>query len=413
MMSSPTTGESDAIHPLPEYAHAPILLLIIGFLMLQPLSTDLYLASLPGLATVFGAPASTVQLTLSMFVIAFGGAQLVVGPLSDRFGRRPVLIWGLSLYVGASLLCAAAPTIALLIVARFLQALGCCSAIIIARAIVRDAYAPADSVRVIARASTWLSLAPLSGPILGSYLQVTFGWRAAFVALSLLSAALLGAVLLRLPETNTHKNPRATEWSGLVANWRLVLGSREFWAHALPGALSYGSIFAFISGSSVVLIRVLQVPTEWFGYCFAFGVSGYMSGTILCRRLLPRFGAAVTLRIGSTMSLAAGAIFLGAVGFGLAHWSLVVGAMFMTMGAHGVNFPVSQSGSVTPFPQQAGTAAGLMGALYMSVAFAVGTAVGATFNGTLLPLALIACSLGAAIFLSVRLIGSRIAHAAT
>ncbi|MGZ8291145.1 MAG: multidrug effflux MFS transporter [Telluria sp.] len=399
--------QSDTLHPIAAYAHAPILLLIIGFMMLQPLSTDLYLASLPSLATVFGVPASTVQLTLSMFVIGFGGAQLVIGPLSDRYGRRPVLLWGLALYMAASLLCASAQSINVLIVARFLQALGCCSAIIIARAIVRDAYEPADSARVIARASSWLSLAPLTGPILGSYLQVAFGWRAAFFALSLLSAIVLFAVVMRLPETNVHKNPRATELRGLMANYRHVLGARAFWAHVLPGALSYGSIFAFISGSSLVLIKVLGVPTAWFGYCFAFGVSGYLSGTIVCRRLLPRFGPTATLRIGSTMSLAAGALFLGAVALGYAHWSVVVVAMFLTMLAHGVNFPVSQSGSVTPFPQQAGTAAGLMGAVVMLAAFCVGTVVGATFDGTLFPLATVACVLGACIFASVRLVSHR------
>jgi DHA1 family bicyclomycin/chloramphenicol resistance-like MFS transporter len=404
---------SDTIHPIAAYAHAPVLILIIGFLMLQPLSTDLYLASLPSLATVFGVPASTVQLTLSMFVAGFGGAQLVIGPLSDRYGRRPVLLAGLGLYVAASLLCAAAPGIDLLIVARFLQALGCCSAIIIARAIVRDAYAPADSARVIARASSWLSLAPLLGPILGSYLQVTFGWRAAFVTHSILGACLLTAVFLRLPETNVHRNPRATELAGLLHNFRLVLGAREFWANALPGALSYGSIFAFISGSSLVLIRVLHVPTAWFGYCFAFGVSGYLGGTIVCRHLLPKFGQATTQRIGSTASLTAGALFLLAVSFGAVHWTLVVGAMFLTMTAHGINFPIAQSGSVTPFPQQAGTAAGLMGALTMGVAFLVGTAVGATFDGTLYPLALVSCALGASIFASVRLLGARISEAAS
>ena len=398
--------QTDAVQPLAAYAHAPVLLLIIGFLMLQPLSTDLYLASLPSLATVFAVPASKVQLTLSMFVAGFGGAQLVIGPLSDRHGRRPVLLGGLGLYVGASLLCAAAPGIDLLIVARFLQALGCCSAIIIARAIVRDAYAPADSAGVIARASSWLSLAPLLGPILGSYLQVTFGWRAAFVAHSILGACLLVAVMLRLPETNVHKNPRATELAGLLENFRLVLGAREFWANALPGALSYGAIFAFISGSSLVLIRVLQVPTAWFGYCFAFGVSGYLGGTILCRRLLPRFGQGATQRIGATASLAAGALFLAGVKLGAIHWTLVAAAMFLTMGAHGINFPIAQSGAVTPFPQQAGTAAGLMGALAMAVAFLVGTVTGATFDGTLTPLALIVCALGAAIFASVRLLGA-------
>ena len=399
------TRQTDAVAPIvpiAAYAHAPLLLLLIGLLMLQPLSTDLYLASLPHLATSFSVPASKVQLTLSMFVAAFGGAQLVIGPLSDRHGRRPVLIAGLALYVGASLLCAAAPGIDLLIVARFLQALGCCSAIIIARAIVRDAWAPADSAGVIARASSWLSLAPLLGPILGSYLQVSFGWRAAFVAHSILGACLLAAVMLRLPETNAHKNPRATELAGLFENFRLVLGARAFWA----SALSYGAIFAFISGSSLALIGVLRVPTAWFGYCFAFGVSGYLGGTILCRHLLPKFGQAVTQRIGATASLAAGALFLAALALGAVHWALVVAAMFLMMGAHGINFPVAQSGAVTPFPRQAGTAAGLMGALAMAVAFLVGTVTGATFDGTLTPLAAIVCALGAAIFASVRLLGA-------
>jgi DHA1 family bicyclomycin/chloramphenicol resistance-like MFS transporter len=217
---------------------------------------------------------------------------------------------------------------------------------------------------------------------------------------------------MRLPETNEHKDPRATELAGLVANWRIVLGARAFWSHALPGALSYGSIFAFISGSSMVLIKVLQVPTELFGYCFAFAVSGYMTGTIACRKLLPRFGPDATLRIGSIASLCAGALFLVAVAAGLLHWITVVAAMFMTMFAHGINFPVSQSGSVTPFPRQAGTAAGLMGALYMAVAFTVGSVVGATFDGTLQPLSFIACAIGVLIFASVRLLAEPRAAAA-
>jgi DHA1 family bicyclomycin/chloramphenicol resistance-like MFS transporter len=403
---------SSSARPLAQYAHAPLLVLIAALLMLQPLSTDLYLASLPSLASAFSVPASTVQLTLTLFVIGFGGAQLIIGPLSDRFGRRPVLLCGLALYVAASALCGLAQSIEMLIAARFLQALGCCSAVIIARAVVRDAYAPEDSVRVVARASTWLSLAPILGPILGSYLQVTFGWRAAFVALGMLSACVMALAIARLPETNACKDPRATNLKGLLANYRIVLGSREFWAYALPGALSYGAIFAFISGSSVVLIRVLDVPTAWFGYCFAFGVSGYMAGTIICRRLLPKVGSGGTLRIGTSLSLAAGVLFIGAVAAGIAHWALMLAVMFLTMGAHGLNFPVAQSGAVTPFPQQAGTAAGLMGALYMAVAFIVGTVVGMTHNGTLYPLAVISCVLGVLIFCAVRAIPATAARTA-
>ncbi|MBC3921026.1 multidrug effflux MFS transporter [Undibacterium sp. CY18W] len=393
---------------IPGFQAAPLFFLIAVFLMLQPLSTDLYLASLPSLATVFAVPASTVQLTLSLFVAGFGGAQLVIGPLSDRYGRRPVVIAGLSLYLLASLLCGASQSIGMLIFARFLQALGCCSAVIIARAIVRDAYAPQDSVRVISKASSWVSAAPLLGPILGSFLQVHLGWRAAFVVHALLATALLIMVIARLPETNLYKDPKATELSGLARNYRIVLGSPLFWAYALPGALSYGSIFVFISGASFVLIKVLALPTGWFGYCFAFGVSGYLSGTVVCRRLHARFGTKLTLRIGSSLSLAAGAIFLAMVLAGMQHWAMIPPVMFMTMGAHGINFPISQSNSVSPFPQQAGTAAGLMGALYMLVAFIVGTIVGGTHNGTVYPLAIIACSMGSLIFIAARVLPAMI-----
>lgn len=398
--------------PLAQYAHAPLLILIAASLMMQPMSTDLYLASLPSLVTIFGVAPSTVQLTLSLFVIGFGGAQLIVGPLSDRFGRRPTLLWGLILYLLASVLCSLAQSIELLIAGRFVQALGCCSAVVVARAIVRDAYAPEHGAAVIARAATWLSLAPVFGPILGSYLQVAFGWRAAFVALALFSTAVLGLAIARLPETNQHKNPQATDISGLLANYRIVLGAREFWAYALPGALSYGVIFSFISGSSFVLIKVLQVPTMWFGYCFAVGVSGYTLGTLLCRRLIPRFGAVAAFRIGTALSLTGGVLFLGAVSLGFAHWSLMLVAMFMGMGAHGINFPISQAGAVSPFPKQAGTAAGLMGALSMVVAFAVGTVVGATHDGTLYPLALIVCTLGILIFSAVRSFPAAVARPA-
>ena len=125
---------------------------------------------------------------------------------------------------------------------------------------------------------------------------------------------------------------------------------------------------------------------------------------MVCRRLLPSHGLRRTLTVGSGVALSAGALFLGAVLAGVAHWSLVVAAMFLTMTAHGINFPIAQSGSVSPFPQQAGTAAGLMGALYMSIAFVVGSVVGATFDGTLYPLAIVSCMLGLLIFGAVRML---------
>jgi DHA1 family bicyclomycin/chloramphenicol resistance-like MFS transporter len=342
--------------------------------------------------------------------MGFGSAQLIVGPLSDRFGRRPVLLAGLALYLLASAACGLSSSIQLLITARFVQALGCCSAVMIARAIVRDAYAPEHSARVIARASTWISVAPIVGPILGSVMQVNFGWRAAFVVLGFFSAALLIASILRLPETNEHKDPQATNFVGLMANYRLVLGAREFWIHVLPAALSYGSIFMFISGSSFVLIRILGVPVEWFGVCFGLAVSGYMTGTLVCRRLLMTISGKQALRIGTACSLGGGIYFLLATLLGWWHWSMVVLAMFITMVAHGINFPVTQAGAVAPFAKQAGTAAGLMGAIMMAFAFIVGSIVGATHNGTLYPMAILSCVIGTLSFASVRWLSPKISQ---
>jgi len=388
--------------PLPQFRTAPLLTLISIFLMMQSLSTDMYVASLPGLASFFGVPASAVQMTLSIFVIGFGSAQLAVGPLSDRFGRKPVLIGGLALYLIASVMCALSPSIWLLIGSRLLQALGCCATFIIGRAIIRDAYAPEDGMRVMVRASSWLSLTPLLGPILGAYFEVWFGWRATFAFHALVSACLLTAVFLRLPETNVNKNPDATNISGLIASYREVLGARIFWAYALPGALSYGSIFTFISGASMVMIRILNLPVTWFGYCFSLGTLGYMFGTILCQRLLRRMNAGSAFRIGTAASLAGGVIFLSSILMGISHWSAVVLVMFLTMGAHGINSPVSQAGAVSPFPTLAGTAAGLSGGLYMVMAFIIGTVVGASYNGTLYPLAFISLFNGVLLFTCVR-----------
>jgi DHA1 family bicyclomycin/chloramphenicol resistance-like MFS transporter len=370
--------------------------------MLQPLSTDLYLASLPGLGSYFSAAPAAVQQTLSLFVIGFGSAQLISGPLSDRYGRRPVLLGGLAVYVVASIACSLAPTLPLLVAARFIQAIGCCTAVVVARGLIRDAYSPADGARVIAKASSLLSLAPLIGPVVGGYLQVTFGWRAAFVVMSLFGLLLALACLSRLEETNQHRDPQATRLGGLWASYRAVAAHPGFWAYALPGALSYASIFVFISGSSFVLIQVLGVPTRYYGFGFAFGVSGYLVGTLVCRRLLGGFGLEKTLSIGAATSLTAGLVFAGIVGAGLHHWAVVLGSQFLAMLGHGINFPCVQAGAVAPFPRQAGAAAGLLGFFTMGAALVAGTWVGMSHDGTLQPLSLTAAVVGLLVFVSAR-----------
>ena len=381
-----------------------LLWLVTGCLMLQPLSTDLYLASLPNLASDFAVSPAAVQQTLSLFVFGFGTAQLIGGPLSDRYGRRPVLIAGLSVYLLAGMACALSPSLDWLVAARFVQAIGCCTAVVVARAIIRDAYSPAEGARVLAKASSLLALAPILGPILGGYLQVAFGWRAAFVTLALAGLVVWVAAMRHLKESNRQLNPTAMRIGSLAATYRDVMRTPAFWAYALPGALSYASIFVFISGTPFVLIRVLGVPTQYYGYLFAFGVLGYLGGTLICRRLLGSIGVGRALTLGTTVGLLGSLAFLLLVLADVRHWTLVVAAQFVVMTAHGINFPCTQSGSLAPFPQKAGAAAGLFGCLVMYAALAAGTWVGSSHDGTLLPLASISATVGIILFASARLL---------
>jgi MFS transporter, DHA1 family, multidrug resistance protein len=387
-----------------QHGTAMLLALVTACLALQPLSTDVYLASLPHLVDYFDVSRAAVQQTLSLFVIGFAAAQMVVGPLSDRYGRRPVLLGGLALYVIASIVCAAAGSIVALIVGRILQAIGCCTSVVIARAVVSDAYAQEDGGRVLARASTFMALVPLLGPIIGSWLQVTFGWRAAFVLFTAVGLAVTVLAWSRLHETHAYRNKDALQVGVLLRVHQQILRAPVFWAYTLPGALSYASIFVFISGASFALINVLDMPTQYFGFAWSVSVCGYLAGTMICRRLLGVWGIARTLSFGTTVAAIAGVLFALAIWVGLWHWAIVVGGQFLVMLAHGINFPCAQAGAVAPFSRQAGTAAGLLGAITMLAAFVIGTWIGSSREGALYPMALAAASLGCGIFLSARLL---------
>jgi len=369
-------------------SHAAVLWLTAALLALQPLSTDLYLPTLPAIAADFSASVATVQWTLSVFIAAFALAQLVAGPLSDRFGRYPVILGGVGIYLAASLACLLAPTIGTLIAGRLLQAVGACTCVVSVRAVVRDLYEPADGARLLAAAGTIMGVAPLLGPILGSQLQVLFGWRAAFATLAIFSFGLAIVLLLRLKETNRHRRPDALSPRVLAAAWRDVLRSPTFHAFTLANTMSYAGLFAFLSGSSFVLIRVLGLAPTEFGFGFAGAVSGYMIGTLICRRVMGRLGLSSALQVGAFLQASAGLSMVALALAGFRHPAAILVPQFFFVVAHGIVQPVSQAGAVAHFPRTAGSAAALMGFIMQMCAAGIGALIGATWNGTVYPMVL-------------------------
>ena len=367
-------------------AGAMLLFLLAAFLGLQPLSTDVYLPSLPAIAMHFEATQVAVQSTLSVFIAVFAFGQLVVGPMSDRFGRRPMVIGGLLLYLAASAGCALAPDLGWLVLARIPQALGLCCTVLCARAIVRDMFEPETGTRVMAQALGWMTGITLVGPIVGGALQSQFGWRAAFVALAAISAVLAVLALRHLPESNRHRARDATRLGPLLANYATIARSGDFRAYTLTVTFSYCCLFTFISGSSFVLIRVLGLSPTLYGVAFGVATTGFLPGTLVARRLQPMIGLRRTVAAGGLLMLAAGATLLGLAFAGVQSVAAVVVPTFFVLMAHGVLQPTCQIGAMSAFPRNAGAATALVGFSMHLAAAALGLALGASHDGTTLPL---------------------------
>lgn len=386
-----------------------VTILLSALVALGPISTDLYLPSLPGLARGFGVAASDVQLTLSVFLIALATAQLIHGPLSDRFGRRPVLLAGLCIYVIATLVCMMASTIHILVAARFAQAVGACVGPVLGRAVVRDVHGRAGAVRVLSYMSAAMALAPAVGPILGGFLEVRFGWQSNFLALAIYGCLGFLATFLMLPETNRRPDPEAARPMRIAAGYRGLLGHRAYLGYVLCCAFAYSGIFAFISGSSFVFIDVIGLAPDAFGFCFAAIVIGYIIGTVLAGRLSRRFDIDRLIAVGSTIAVWSGLLIVGLAVAGIATAGLagilvIVLPMLVYMIGIGLVLPNSIAGAVGPFPRAAGAASALLGFTQMSLAAIVGIGVARFHNGTSIPMTVGIAAAAIAVWLSFRLL---------
>ncbi len=386
-----------AVPPLataPTSAMSPLIVVVLLALLLgiQPITTDVYLPALPALQQDLAASMSQVQLTFAALLLSFGCSQLVWGPLSDRFGRRPILLWGVSAYVLASVACVLAPSMSLLIGARIAQGAAMGAAVMGARAIVRDLYPPLEGARMMSRGLSGLGIIAICCTPLGGLLTDWLHWRAAMAVLAAFGIGTLLLLWLRFEETIPARNPHALAPRTLWRSWAQIARHPTFIAYCLLSTASYVALFTFLASSAFVLIEGLGLSRAAYGALMAFGSALYIAGTVACRRLLLRWGIRRTVRLAGGVSLLAGVLMaaLAWLGWGqpwYGAWAILLPqALFML--AHGVHQPVGQSGAVAPFPQMAGAASALNGFVMMAVTFPMGLWLGRAMDGTARPLGL-------------------------
>jgi len=372
--------------------------LLAGLSAVGPLTTDMYLPSLPDIARQLGASSAQVQLTISAYLIGFAAGQIIYGPVSDRHGRKPVLIGAIALYCAASLACALSTSIEMLIVARAFQALGGSGGIVLTRAIVRDIYSGAHAGRELSVIGSVMALAPVLAPVIGGLIQTVFGWRVTFLAL--VGAGFAGAAVVwaLLPETLNNRAAEPVSLPSMLRSYRIVGRNRAYLAYLSITAASYAGLFAWISGSAFVLQDLYGLAPFDFGVAFALGSIGYMAGSAIAARLVIRLGLDGVLGLGGCACAAGGLALVAAVAFGLTSSMSLVLPMAIYLAGLGMVLPQGIAGAMTPFPERAGAASSLFGFLQQTAAALCGAAVGWFLGQSAWPLALGVATMGLATF---------------
>ncbi len=361
---------------MPVTPSAVLAILVVALTALGPLSTDFYLPALPAIARALHTDSAGVQLTLSVYLLGFGAGQLLVGPLSDRFGRRPVMLWGMLVFLLSSAVCVLADSLATLVAARLVQAFGACVGPVLGRAVVRDLYGPADSARMLSHVSTATALAPLLAPLLGGWLTAAWGWRATFVALALYACVLMLAVWLLLKETNRHPDADALRPARMLTNYRTLLVDPIYRSALLIGCGAFAALFAFISGSPFVFIEHFGMSPQQMGLAFGLNVTGFMIGSTLSGRLSRRLGPARLLRHGVWLGTICGVVLALLAFADLHHAATVIAPMWGVSAAIGLILPNATALGLAGYPKMAGAAASLMGFVHMGLGAGAGMLVG-------------------------------------
>ena len=369
----------------------PLLLAVLALLSsFTPLSIDMYLPALPVIAIDLHGTAGDIQLTLSAFMIAFGFGQIFYGPAGDRFGRRPVILGGLAIYVVTSIGCAFAVEAGHLVGLRFLQGLAACGGVVLARTMVRDLAEKDQAARAMSLMMACTSIAPMLAPLIGGQVLWFLGWRAIFWVLATVGVVAFVAAWLRLPETLRPEYRQPLVLSSILERFGELVRHRAFMGYAFTSTFQFSALMSFLSGSPFVFIERYGIAPRAYGLIFGGMIVFMTIGSLLNAKFAPVFGASKILRYAVIVPAIVGptALVLGLIEarygtIGLWPFLLCFAPQIATISLIGPN---SMAMALQRYPHMAGTASSLMGVMQFGIGAIFGAIVGQTFDGTIAPM---------------------------
>jgi MFS transporter, DHA1 family, multidrug resistance protein len=359
----------------------------------SPLAINIFLPSIPKLIDYFKTDYATAQLGLSLFLAAMSVLQLLIGPLSDKYGRRPVMIGGIVMFLVGTGICIAAPSIHIFLFGRLVQAFAV-AGIVLSRAIVRDLVSREKSASAIGYVTMGMAVAPMIGPAIGGLLDELYGWQSSFILLGVLGLMSLGFAVTNIPETNAS---RGAPIKAQLENYRLLLGTPSFWLYALTGATSAGVFYGFLGAAPAIASGQLGLSPSSYGLWFAITAFGYLVGNFISGRFSEREGIRRMIIMGTLIALSGCAMpFALFPTVGVSSLALF-GPMLLVGIGNGMALPSATAAAVSVRPEAAGAASGLMGALQTAFGAILSSLCGFVVEGGTAPIAFAAVIFGVGI----------------
>jgi len=370
---------------------------------------DMFLPSVAVIAQAFGAEPGAAQHAVTTYLLGLAIGQIAWGPVSDRYGRKPVLLAGLGLFLASSVWGATANSIPELLLLRFLQGIGMSSGPVVARSIVRDLYAREQAAHLLSRMMAVFGVVPVAGPLVGAQAIALSGWPAVFWVYAAVALSLIAAVAFGMRETAPAGRP-SIALPRIAASYAMLFRDPRFRAALTTMLLAQLGIIAFVSSSSLAMVQALHLTPTAFSLLFAAVMFGQISGGIIGSRLGVRLGIGRMVRLGAALAFGGGLLLAALALAGVAHWSAVVLPMILYLFGCAFMIPNATAAALAPFPKVAGAASSLLGALPFGLGAAVSAALAAAFDGTTRPMALAIAMFGFLAFLSERFFFQKINH---